>query len=71
MVIKGRTNDNNMLVLQGRPIRQRRCAVLLRQVIQACQHLRNDAALHLPLRALALCSDGVDLVCNIISVLIC
>ena len=58
-----------MLVLQGRSIRQRRCAGLLRQVVQTRQHLRDYAALHLPLRALALCSDGIDLICSSIPML--
>ena len=52
-----------MLVLQGRPFSHRRCAVLLRQVIHARQHLRHNAPLHLPLRRLALCSNCIDLIC--------
>lgn len=34
------------------------------QVVHARQHLRHDAAFHLPLRRLPLAGDGIDLICG-------
>ena len=75
-----RTNDNHMLVRRRRSSLGRIVSASARrvvrvglrgrarqraaQVVHAGEHLRDDAALHLALHAVALGRDGVDLVCG-------